>query len=49
MGAVIFNPVGINLGALMLLGVLKFPVMSLLWEDSIPPSKVDIFHLIPTN
>ena len=49
MGAVIFNPVGISLGALMPLGVLKFPVMSLLREDSIPPSKVDILHLIPTN
>ena len=48
-GAVIFNPVGTNLGAFMPLGDPKTLVMSISWEDSTPPNKADIPHLTPTN
>ena len=48
-GAVTFNLVGTNLGALMPLGDLKISEMSLSQEDSTPPNKADISHLIPTN
>ena len=48
-GAVTFNLVGINPGALMPLGDLKILGMSLLWEASTPPNKVDLPHHTPTN
>ena len=48
-GAVTFNLVGTNLGALMPLGDPKISAMSLSWEDSTPPNKADLPHHTPTN
>lgn len=48
-GAVTFNLVGINPGALMPLGDPKISGMSLSREDLTPPNKADLPHLTPTN
>jgi hypothetical protein len=48
-GAVTSNLLGTNLGALLPLGDPKILAMSLSWEDSTPPNKVDLPHLTPTN
>ena len=48
-GAVIINLVGLILGALMLLGVLKTLVMPPLLEGLILPNKMDMPCLIPIN
>ena len=48
-GAVTFNVVGINPGALMPLGDLKILRTSLLREASTPPNKENLPHHTPTN
>ena len=48
-GAVTFNLVGTNPGALMPLGDLKISGMFLSREASTPPNKVDLPHHTPTN
>ena len=48
-GAVTFNLVGTNLGALMPLGDLKILAMSLSWEASNPPNKVYLPHHTPPS
>ena len=48
-GAVTFNLVGTNPGALKPMGDLKILAMSLLREASTPPNKVDLPHHTPTN
>ena len=48
-GAVTFNLVGINQGALIPLGDLKILGISLSWEDLTPPNNADLPHHTPTN